>query len=219
MYADGRVLFPREFENGVPQSYQTVMFDRENLDSTLHDLGLTPAFFALDNLYDARPDWTDQESAVVFAWRDGRLKAVKVRAAFSAEDSLTSFAPAAFRRVYDRLRHFDHPGAVAWEPTSLRVRAWTYEHAPDDPPLDWPEGWPDLNSPGTTVDDQSDIGVPEVFTLRLPYRHRSHLDSLLMARGRRQAIRINGKKLSVGYEFAFPNDTVWTHHYARLLDW
>jgi hypothetical protein len=101
-----------------------------------------------------------------------------------------------------------------WTAPELEVSAWPYEYAPDDPPVPWPNTWPDLSSPGSAC--RPDAVVREVCTLRLPADQREALKALLAKRRDRQAIGISGRKMAVGYRLVFPGDSVWHYALGRL---
>jgi len=55
-----------------------------------------------------------------------------------------------------------------------RASAWPYEYAPDDPPLEWPAGWPGLTSPGSGK--HASQSVDTIWTIPLAYEHLPELD-------------------------------------------
>jgi hypothetical protein len=157
--------------------------------------------------YDYRPNWSDQESVFLFSWSGDTLSRVTVRAGRTDTDQFSSDVPAAFREAYRRMVEFQAPGAEAWEPDSLEVAIWPYEYAPDNPPLEWPSDWPDLQS--RTTRHEKDELVEEIHFLYLEGDQRQRLDRFLAQLRDRQALGMNGRKWSVGYRMLFPGENRW----------
>lgn len=212
LYEDGRVILPRERARGVPHSYQTARV--ADVPQTLTQLGIGREFFELRPTYDYRPNLTDQETVFIYVWRGDSLKRIAVRAGLGPEDRLVAGVPAAFRVVYDRLTNFTVPNAVPWLPDSIEVAAWGYEYAPDDPPLDWPAHWPDMNRAGSTRETQP--GIDELWRFRIPYNYRPELEQLLDRLREKQAIRIAGRKWAVGFRLPFPGELRWRRYFPEL---
>ena len=212
LYEDGRVIIPRERTRGIPQSYQIARVP--DVQRALSELGIKQELFELQAKYDFRPNVTDQETVFLYVWHGDSLTRVAVRAGLGADDRLISAVPSAFRTIYDRLTHFTATEAVPWHPESLEVAAWGYEYAPDDPPLDWPATWPDMNSPGSTREKQP--GIDELWRFRIPYGYRSELEHLLTTRREKQAIRIAGRKWAVGFRLPFPGEARWRRYFPEL---
>jgi len=212
LYEDGRVIVPRERSRGIPRSYQSALVP--DVQRALSELGIKQELFELQAKYDFRPNVTDQETVFLYVWHGDSLTRVAVRAGLGADDRLISAVPSAFRTVYDRLTHFTAPEAVPWHPEFIEVAAWGYEYAPDDPPLDWPANWPDMNSPGSTREKQP--GIDELWRFRIPYGYRSELEQLLTTRREKQAIRIAGRKWAVGFRLPFPGESRWRRYFPEL---
>jgi len=214
LYDDGTAVFPMTRREWIPETYQSVRLDLSNRDRALASLGIAPSLYALRPTYDLAPNVTDQETVFLFVWRGDSLSRVAVRAPFDAEGGFRSGVPQPFRDAYNRLTRFEAQSAAPWSAPELEVSAWPYEYAPDDPPVPWPNTWPDLSSPGSAC--RPDAVVREVCTLRLPADQREPLKALLAKRRDRQAIGINGRKMAVGYRLVFPGDSVWRYALGRL---
>jgi hypothetical protein len=117
--------------------------------------------------------------------------------------------PAAFRDAVAAIMAFSDSGAVPWVPDSLQVSLWPYEYAPDNPPLAWPDDWPDLDSPG--VQRHADRFVEEVWTMNLPFSSENDVIDLLDRRRERQAVLVNDRKWAIDYRWIFPDEDAWQH--------
>lgn len=208
LYESGRVLYPgeRHPESGIPASYRTACL-RGEPDALLARFGIGAELRRLRPRYDYRPGWTDQESVFLLTWRGDSLTRITVRAGLTGVDRFSPEVPGAFREAYRRMTELEARDAGPWTPDSLEVMAWPYEYAPDDPPLPWPSGWPDLESPGARHD--SDPVVKEMHRFSLAGDRAEELDTLLARRRARQAIGMNGRKWAVGYRIRIPGEERW----------
>ena len=207
LYDDGTAVFPRTQNEWRPQTYQAARISLPDRDRALAALGITPGFFELKPRYDFAPNVSDQETVFLLVWRGDSLTSVAVRAGIGSDGKFVDGVPQAFRDAYQTLTRYESAGAVAWEPKELRVAAWPYEYAPDNPPLPWPHGWPDLRSQGSEC--HADDVVGEMCTLHLPSSDRPVLERLLAQRRQMQAIGINGRKMVMSYHLLFPGEEVW----------
>jgi hypothetical protein len=214
LYADGSAILPVSRERGVPLSYKVARLDGATSQARLTALGIGPEFYSLNDTYDLRPNVTDQETVAVFVWRGDELKRVAVRGATLDDSTLSEAAPSPIRNVFRKLATFQTEDGNPWRPTTVEVAAWPYEYAPDDPPLEWPATWPDLNTPGSRR--RADALVGEIWTIPLPYERLSELTQLLENRREKQAIRINGRKWAVSYRLPFPNEQRWRAFFSDL---
>jgi hypothetical protein len=206
LYEDGRVIYPHQRSQGHPVSYRTACLEERPADLRAR-FALGPELRGLRKQYDYRPGWSDQESVLLFAWFGDTLTRVTVRAGRTGIDRFSDQVPAPFREAYRRMVEFRDAGADPWEPETLEVAIWPYEYAPDNPPLQWPKDWPDLESPGTR--HEADALVEEVNLIYLAGGQRQRLDELLSRRRERQAVAINGRKWAVGYRMQFPGEARW----------
>lgn len=206
-YEDGTVLFPDSLVQDVPVSHASAKLPVGGAETVQLALGVDTGIFALPRRYDLRPNWTDQESILLFVRHGDSLIQFVMRAAQISSDSLADSIPESLRSTFTSLRHFRAPAVSSWTPDSLYVFAWPYEYAPDDPPLKWPEGWPNLESAGTEI--LPDEFVDTIVKIPMSYGKRLTLDSLLSLRRLKQAICISGHKWAVGYRIPFPAEGEW----------
>lgn len=204
LYADGRVIYPGEREEGIPTTYREARVDP---DSALERFGIDAAFMRLNDRYDLNPDRSDQESVFLLTWSGDSLKQVTVRAGREGMDRFSPEVPDAFSEAYRRMVSFRPANSHPWEPDTLEVAVWPYEYAPDNPPVEWPADWPDLNSPGSRY--EKDEFVDEIHLIPLPGAQRARLDRFLARVREKQAVRINGRKWAVSYRLRFPGEARW----------
>lgn len=208
VYEDGTVLSPRERDGGGwPLSYQLSRVEVSGPGEALARFGIGNDFMRLDSAYDLRPGWSDQRTAHILVWDGHRHRQVSVRAAHVTRNRLSGSVPAAFRRAFDRMADYRPRGARLWRPDTLDVSVWSYDHAPDDPPLPWPSGWPDLNTPGTRAEPNP--AVDTVYTISLSAEHEPELKRLLARQREKQAIGMNGRKWTVTYRIRIPGEHAW----------
>jgi hypothetical protein len=157
---------------------------------------------------------TDQETVFLLIWSGSQFKRVAVRAALEENGTLESKTPRQFRQIFDRIRSFTPDSSGPWQPDTIEVAAWPYEYAPDNPPLQWGTGWPDLQTPSTRR--LPDPYVKELYLMLFPFSLRPGLDSLLALEREKQAIEINGRKWAVSYRFIFPGEQRWRAYIHNL---
>lgn len=214
-YDNGTVIYPDSSVQGIPLSYQTTSLNATGSDSVLARLGIiNQELVKLRREYDYAPDVTDQGTVFFFVRQNDSLVRYSVRAGLGNDGQLRPDVPEPLRSIFERLTRFRADNRRPWWPDTLLVSAWAYEYAPDNPPLEWPSGWPDLRSSST--EKRKDPYVDVVYTMRLPSAQRSRLDSLLEARRQTQAIRINGRKWMVSYRMPFPQEQEWRALFGHL---
>lgn len=213
-YEDGHVIYPDSTIDEIPVSYASAQLPATGADSVQRVLGIDADLADLPRKYDLQPGATDQETIFLYVRHGDSLVRFAMRGARVAADSMSDSIPAPLRSAYGRLIHFVGPAPTRWHPDSLYAYAWPYEYAPDDPPLQWPAGWPDLGSPAT--ERRPDKVVGEIVEIPLPYSARPTLDSLLERRREKQAIGIGHRKWAVRYRMPFPGEDEWRTSFGDL---
>ena len=217
LYSDGTVIW----RGGLDQKntpYRVLRLKGEELENLRQKLAPSASFMELKRLYDLSPNMTDQPSVEIYLSQDGRERCVSVvglkpkdykSAAFTVlpGDRRANSVPGEFRRLYQTMSGFDHPGAPRWKPEYLEVRIWPFDHA-KKPPIPWRAGWPDLNDRRTEQRDQ-------MYLLYFPPALEEPLKRFLAERGSTRPALINGRKWSVAYRYALPGMSVWER---ALLD-
>lgn len=208
VYDDGTVLSPRKRdEEGWPLAYQVSRVKARNAREALARFGIGDEFMRLDSAYDFNPRWSDQPTVIIHLWDGERHRQVAVRGGLGITNRPRGRVPAAFRQAFERMTRYRARGARPWSPDTVDVSVWGYEHAPDDPPLPWPPGWPDLNSPGARR--EPNVHVDTVYHIPLPAAHEPELARLLRGLGEKQAVGINGRKWTVSYRLRLPGEAAW----------
>ena len=124
LYDDGTVIYPKDRQRQIPQSYQRTRIVGKNTAELLDHFGVQNDYWRLDSIYDFAPMVTDQETVFLLAWDGSRFRRVAVRAALEENGSLSSKTPAAFKRVFDQIRGFHADSSSAWQPDTVEVAAW-----------------------------------------------------------------------------------------------
>jgi len=106
--------------------------------------------------------------------------------------------PHQLSKVYQVVMDFDDDDAVSWIPDKIEIMLSDYSHSPELP-LQWPTGWPDLNSTETITRQGG------VISIYLEKKYFNDLKKLLKKRKEKQAFEINGRKFYAGYRFPLPN--------------
>jgi hypothetical protein len=208
VYADGTVLSPRERdEEGWPLSYEVSKVEAGSAREALARFGIGDDFMRLDSAYDFNPGWSDQPTVIIHVWDGERHRQVAVRGALGMGNRLSGRVPAAFRQAFERMTRYRAPAGRPWAPDTVDVSVWGYDYAPDDPPLPWPAGWPDLNSPGTLR--EPNVHVDTVYHIPLPAVHEPELARMLRNLRDKQAVGINGRKWAVSYRLRLPGEAAW----------
>jgi len=91
-----------------------------------------------------------------------------------------------------------------WMPEKVEVFIWDYHYAPDDPPLEWPSDWPNIESPPP-------LAIPRKSGWSL-YIDKSQADAvreLEEKRREKQAVLISGKKWAISSRYPLPGEKFW----------
>ncbi|HRH48777.1 MAG TPA: hypothetical protein PLP23_08495 [Panacibacter sp.] len=197
LYNTGNVLF---WKSGKYR--QTQLSDQEKED-LINELNLSDKFFKNTTFIDATNDdtsqmkiiITDQPSYIAYINFDTMVR-VSVYGNLRSNEFRKRF-PRQILDIHDFVLNFNDERAIDWTPDKIEVLLSDYSHSPDTP-IQWPKGWPDLNSEDTKVTSGY---VTSIF---LNKKYFIKLTKLIKKRREKQAFEINGKKYFVGYRFPIP---------------
>lgn len=194
LYETGRAIYKRKSGEAV-DIYEAKLTNAEQ-KGFLQSLEISDAFFKLPEEIEVS-SWTDQPTNLLFIKVGDKSKRVSVYGNLRRSlDEGETRPPKEFLHVYEKLIGFKYANEAKWEPQSLEVMLWDYNHAPNKIP--WPKSLPDLNSTAT----KKQGGMYSIFLQKHQFdEFRRYLSNL----GERTAVEINGKKLAVSFRFPFPN--------------
>jgi hypothetical protein len=150
LYNTGKVLF---WKNGKYR--QTQLSDQEKED-LISGLNLNDKFFKNTKFIDATSDdtsqmkiiITDQPSYIAYINFDTVVR-VSVYGNMRSNEFRKRF-PRQILDIHDFVLNFNDDQATGWIPDKIEVLLSDYSHSPDTP-IQWPKGWPDLNSEDTKI--------------------------------------------------------------------
>lgn len=196
LYDNGKILF---WKNG---GYNVTQISEDEKLELISELELRDTIFNKSRYYNANnPDpngeiiVTDNPSYGVFVRLD-TLVIVSVYGSISSREYRKRF-PTQVLKIHDFVLNFETNKYTQWIPERIEVLLSDYSHSPE-PPIKWPTGWPDLNSPDTRKQNGF---VTSIF---LDKKYLSELTKLIRNRREKQAFEINGKKYFIGYRFTIP---------------
>jgi hypothetical protein len=197
LYNTGKVLF---WGNGKYR--QTQISDQEKKD-LISELNLNDKLFERTKFIDATNDdtsqmkiiITDQPAYIAYINFDTIIR-VSVYGNMKNNEFRKRFPPQILD-IHDFVMHFNDDQAIDWIPTKIEVLLSDYSHSPDIP-IQWPKGWPDLNSEDAKINSGYETSI------FLDKKYFSQLTKLIKKRREKQAIEINKKKYFVGYRFPIP---------------
>ena len=203
-YSDGRLLVPTGADEGIPTSYGSVTLDPGGIDSLLIALGLEAALSYPDSLIDLAPNVSDQHSFFLVLPNQEGHRVVQLRAGLEESDRLDARVPPQIGRLLSNAIGLRFPDAEPWLPDSIEAYLWSYEHAPNDPPLSLAGVLPVLeDSAWTRLDDPEHPNPDEEWSIRLHFSEAAVLDSVIALVGDRQAFGLGGRKWALTYRWAF----------------
>jgi len=196
LYNNGKILF---WKNGC---YNVTQIDEYETSELIDELNLKDTLFRKSRFYNAtNPDpngelmATDNPSYSVFVNLDTLIH-VSVYGYISSKEYRKRF-PAQVLKIHDFILNFEADNYTNWIPDKIEIMLSDYSHSTDTP-IQWPENWPDLNSPDTKKQEGN------VTKIYLDKKYLSQLITLIKKRREKQAFEINNKKYFIGYRFPIP---------------
>jgi hypothetical protein len=146
---------------------------------------------------------TDPVTNVIHVWIDGRRKTVSVAGHLDPglPYSGRGKTPPAFLRAYDAIHRFPVP-ANPWLPPQIEVVLWPREQS-REPVVNWPPGWPALES--------ARVGQSGVHRILLPAAEYARLRTLA-SEDTIRAVQAGNRLWSIAYRLPFPHEATWARH-------
>jgi hypothetical protein len=193
LYEKGQIIY-KVIEQNQLKLYEVVL-KKDELQKMIQSLSISDAFYKLqDNITAA--EFTDQPSNIL-TLNIKQKKSINVYGMLNGNSEARKKIPGDFLIVYDNIKKYKSSSAKEWLPPKIEVMFWDYHNAPDK--RAWLKGFPDLNSPST---NKRSSGIYSVYIDKSKFdQFKNYFSSL----GIREAVEINGKKMSVSYRLSFPN--------------
>lgn len=198
-YNDGTILFRRQVSKRRYE-YAAVQ-DRRVVDNLVGTPEQRTAFATAEDRY-VLNHRTDQPTTRLCLWLDTGRKCTSIYGLSEADARQPNSAPPQVAGILGSLARFSDRRAERWWPVQIEVMLWPYDHSPEAPAI-WPEDWPDMNDPSA----RSRGGAS--FSVFIPSGQRERLQSFVQRLGERQAVKIRGRKWSIGLRIPFPREAEW----------
>jgi len=193
VYESGRIIYRKVAKKKV-EVYESKLTQSEQ-KNIAKIFGLTDSLYKLPNYIEASTS-TDEPSNNLIVDFDS-MKVIRVYGHINVGSEVNKAIPAAFLQVYDSIKKYTSKSAKKWLPSTIEVMFWDYDYAPNK--RAWPSIFPDLNSP-TTIKKRN--GLYSVF---IPRNQFHEFKKYFTSMGEKQAVEINGRKMSISYRLPFPN--------------
>lgn len=216
-YRSGRLIVPTAADDGLPLSYGSVDLGPGGVDSLLIALGMERALSYPDSLIDLAPGVSDQHSFFLVLPTDEGKRVIQLRGGLDEPGRLEARVPPAIGELLSSVIGLRFPDAVPWAPDSIEAYLWSYEHAPNDPPLSLEGLLPPLeDSSWTRLDDPAHLNPSQEWSIRLPSPEGAVLDSVIGLSGGGQAFGLGGGKWALAHRWAFPAEHEWRWLFERV---
>lgn len=195
LYEQGQIIY-KVIEDKKLKLFEVTLTKNE-IQKVIQSFGITDKIYRLkDNIETV--EITDQPSNILTL----DLKIKKTINVYGRIDNkefgqAREKTPKEFLIVYDNLKKYRNSQAKVWMPDKVEIMFWDYNYAPNK--RDWIKGFPDLNSPTTIRRGKDSYSVyidKDKYAEFLKYYKSS---------GEKEAVLINGRKMSIDYRLPFPN--------------
>jgi hypothetical protein len=193
LYEKGQVIYKKE-ENKIFKIYEVVL-TQEELQEVIQSLSISDSIYTLPDYIEAS-DWSDMPSNILIL-NIKKPKIISVYGGLNERSESREKTPKEFLTVYDNIKKYKNKSAKEWLPHKFEIMIWDYSYSPHKRP--WIKGFPDLNSPGTV---QHEDGSYSMF---IDIEKLDDFKKYYLAMGEKEAVEINGKKMSISYTISFPN--------------
>jgi hypothetical protein len=141
-------------------------------------------------------DWTDQPTNIIYL-NITQKKIIMVYGYIEKDNEDRNRTPIAFINLYDKIKHYRNVNSDEWTPPKIEIMFWDYNYAPNK--RDWIKGFPDLNSP-STINRGGDF-----YSVFIDGDEYETFINYFREMGEKEAVEINGRKMSISYRIPFPN--------------
>lgn len=191
LYESGLVIY-RVIENRQ-LNYYSVKLNTVELKELIDNIILSDEIYIMEEEIDAS-SWTDQPYNTLVINLDN-YKVINVYGNLSRGEARDN-TPHLFIEIYDRIISYRNNSAYEWEPPFIEVMLWNYDYAPNK--RAWPENFPDINSPST-------LKRGDLYSIFIERDQQEEFLDFYRSRGEREAVEINGYKMSISYRIPFPS--------------
>jgi len=207
LYSNGLVIMERPHATWQNR-YEADSLTSSALDSLVKALDISPAFFELNDYYDAvnncDPDGrcrrvTDLPTYVLYVRQGARSKTVTV---YGLGFDSSSPGPAPVTTILDRIGTYKAQDPQPWVPPFVELMLWPFEYARDKTVL-WPHTWPSLD------DSLTLRRGPEQVSIFLPRSRFPEVVAFLRALRETQAVALNEHKWTVSLRYPFAGEAHW----------
>lgn len=193
MYEKGQIIY-KTVDDRMAKIFEVTLTANE-LAQLIAKLVPSDDIHDLDDYIEAS-DATDQPTTTIMLDYSKR-KEVTVYGHLGANSEDRESVPDDFLTLYDSLKAYRSTVATEWQPKQIEIMFWDYNYAPNKRP--WIKDFPDLNSPTTIKVDSNFYRV---------YIHPGQFDEFTKyykSMGEKEAVEINGRKMSMRYRLPFPS--------------
>lgn len=194
LYETGQIIY-KLIENKELNIYEAILTE-EGLQEVIQSFLIPDAIYTLPENIEAS-NWTDQPQNILTLNLTEKTKTINVYGQLKGNSEDRKKTPEDFLAIYDKIKQYKNKNAKEWLPEKIEVMFWGYDYAPGKRP--WIKGFPDLNSPETVKFNDGS------YTLFIDKANFDELKKYYWSMGDREAVEINGKKMSMSYRLAFPN--------------
>lgn len=199
LYEKGQIIY-QFIENNEVKRFEITLTSDE-IHQVIQSFGITDDLFKLDSVIETSKSM-DQPITILTLDLD-KSKTFIVSGNQNATD-VRMKTPMPFKTVYDKIICYRNDSAKVWIPQKIEVMFWSYNSAPNKRP--WIKGFPDLKSSNTIkIDDDS----YSVFLDKADYEEFLKFYNTI---SEKDAVEINGRKMSISYKMNFPNIRKKTAH-------
>ena len=191
LYESGLVIY-RIIEDRKIKYYCAKLDDIE-LKKLIDDIISSEEIFTMEEEIEAST-WTDQPNNILVINFD-RKKVINVYGNLS-ENEVRNRVPTLFIEIFDKIKPYRNNSSYEWEPPFIEVMLWDYSYAPNK--RDWPKMFPDLNSSSTLKRGNS-------YSIYIEKDKQKEFLEFYSARREKEAVEINGMKMTMAYRIPFPN--------------
>lgn len=192
LYEKGQIIY-QFIENNEVKLLEITLTSAELLQA-IQSFGITDDLYMLETSIEASES-TDQPTNILTLNLD-KNKTFRVYGNLNVID-VRMKTPMPFKTVYDKIKSYRNDSAKVWIPQKIEVMFWDYNYAPNKRP--WVKGFPDLKSSNTIKFDDDRYSV---FLDKADYEE---FIKFYKSRGEKEAVEINGRKMSISYRLPFPN--------------